>query len=256
MRFVCAGDASELALAGDRGAQPPAGATAQTRGLFASISAAMSGAPFASLSAAAVTERRTNTSFPGELEHCAGQKGCPVITGAGARTKRIAGLKNLDIYALALYVDPAAAHSVLQPKLKGVAAQGLARDQTLFDELLAADSVEKTLKIVITSKLVKQRAFLEALEERLEPPLKQAGELAALEAFKRQFDDAPFRKGFEITFDWKGPKLVTKLDGKQVGAITNHQLARALLEIYIGRDPASRPAKESIGQGLSEIVLG
>lgn len=50
-----------------------------------------------------------------------------------ARTKRIAGLKNLDIYALALYVDPAAAHSVLQPKLKGVAAQGLARDQTLFD---------------------------------------------------------------------------------------------------------------------------
>lgn len=43
---------------------------------------------------------------------------------------------------------------------------------------------------------------------------------------------------------------------QQVGAITNHQLARALLEIYIGRDPASRPAKESIGQGLSEIVLG
>ncbi|KAL4448872.1 hypothetical protein ABPG77_007589 [Micractinium sp. CCAP 211/92] len=216
----------------------------------------MSGIPFASLTAAAVTERRTNTLFPGELEHCAGQKGCPVIAGAGARTKRIAGLKNLDIYALALYVDPAAARSVLQPKLNGVAAGSLAGNQALFDELMAADGVEKTLRIVITSKLVKQRNFLEALEERLEPPLKQAGELAALEAFKRQFDDAPFRKGFEVTFDWRGPRLVTKLDGKQVGSITNRQLARALLEIYIGRDPASRPAKESIGQGLADIVLG
>lgn len=84
---MCAGDASELALAGDRGAQPPAGPGLQplppARGLFASLSAAMTGAPFASPAATAVTERRTNTSFPGELEHCAGQKGCPVITGAG-----------------------------------------------------------------------------------------------------------------------------------------------------------------------------
>ncbi len=137
-------------------------------------------------------------------------------------------------------------------------------------------------------------------------------------------------QGFEVTFDWRGPRLVTKLDGKQVGqlllsmplfgrgstlaaallvalcmarqrskwhlvlpavspcaatvppwpdmsapqpanhkhvhtlslpagqvgSITNRQLARALLEIYIGRDPASRPAKESIGQGLADIVLG
>lgn len=175
---------------------------------------------------------------------------------------------------------------------------------------MAADGVEKTLRIVITSGLVKQRAFLDALEERLEPPLKkvwcarpgwvgldgsvfgsrapslwmrwrgvagaaaccklascywlisshakpptapvhtlqagglltacsrlaptsptwpqplllhtfyctlQAGELAALDAFKRQFEGAPFRKGFEVTFTTAGNKLTTQLDGKQVG---------------------------------------
>lgn len=81
---------------------------------------------------------------------------------------------------------------------------------------MAADGVDKTLRIVITSGLVKQRAFLEALEERLAPPLQAAGELAALAAFRRQFDAASFRKGMEITFVASGSRLTTKIDGKQV----------------------------------------
>lgn len=50
-----------------------------------------------------------------------------------SRTKRIAGIKDLDIYALALYVDPAAARSVLQPKFKGASSDGLVRSQALYD---------------------------------------------------------------------------------------------------------------------------
>ena len=38
---------------------------------------------------------------------------------------------------------------------------------------MSHEGIEKTLRIVITSGMVKQRPFLEALEERLEPPLKQ-----------------------------------------------------------------------------------
>lgn len=32
---------------------------------------------------ARATRRRTGTVFPGELEHCAGKRGCPIIAGAG-----------------------------------------------------------------------------------------------------------------------------------------------------------------------------
>jgi hypothetical protein len=84
-------------------------------------------------------------------------------------------------------------------------------------ELVAAEGVEKTLRIVVTSGLVKRGAFLEALEERLAPPLQAAGELAALAAFRSQFDAASFRKGLEITFVASGSRLTTKIDGKQVG---------------------------------------
>lgn len=41
----------------------------------------------------------------------------------------------------------------------------------------------------------------------------------------------------------------------QVGTIRNACLARALLNIYVGRDPVSKPGKEAIGEGLAAMVL-
>lgn len=41
----------------------------------------------------------------------------------------------------------------------------------------------------------------------------------------------------------------------QVGTISNKALARSLLDIYLGRDPASKGAKESFGAGLASMVL-
>ncbi|EFN51273.1 hypothetical protein CHLNCDRAFT_55230 [Chlorella variabilis] len=230
--------------------------------MFASIGAGLLGSPAAP---PPVQEKRTGTVFPGELEYCAGRRGCPAIAGAGARTKRIAGVKNLDIYALGLFVDPSAVRGALQGKFRGADPASLAKDQKLFDgsdctrlsaaELVSHEGIEKTLRIVITSGMVKQRPFLEALEERLEPPLKQAGELEALQRFKRQFDGAPFRRGLQITFCASGTKLTTTIDGKQVGTIASRQLTRALLDIYLGTNPASKGAKDSFGRGLASMVL-
>ena len=39
---------------------------------------------------------------------------------------------------------------------------------------MAAEGVEKTLSLVMTAGLVKRQNFLDALAERLEPPLKKA----------------------------------------------------------------------------------
>ena len=56
---------------------------------------------------------------------------CPLH--CSARTKRIVGIKNLDIYALALYVDRGAARSALHGRFRGASAASLAADQALFD---------------------------------------------------------------------------------------------------------------------------
>lgn len=51
-----------------------------------------------------------------------------------ARSKRLVGIKNLDIYAVALFVDPTAVHSALGGHFRGASCpEALARDQALFD---------------------------------------------------------------------------------------------------------------------------
>ncbi len=78
-------------------------------------------------------------------------------------------------------------------------------------------SFEKSLRLVISFGSLKRDTFLEALEERMEPPMKKAGEASSLEAFKRQFDDVAFKKGTELVFVVQdGGQLVTKVDGSQV----------------------------------------
>jgi hypothetical protein len=98
--------------------------------------------PFASLSfwerhpsPAAVKEKRTGTVFQGEFCLRSGQRGaCPHIVGMGVRSKRLAGIKNLDVYALALYVDEGFAKGALRRKFPaGTAVEDVARQQsTLF----------------------------------------------------------------------------------------------------------------------------
>lgn len=88
MRLVARGDASGLFTPADA---PSAACSSSDGGLrallartpFASIGAGLPGPAAAAASSATVTERRTKTVFPGELEYCAGRKGCPVVAGVG-----------------------------------------------------------------------------------------------------------------------------------------------------------------------------
>lgn len=48
------------------------------------------------------------------------------------------------------------------------------------------------------------------------------------------------------------PALRSRL---QVGTIASRQLTRALLDIYLGTNPASKGAKDSFGRGLASMVL-
>ena len=81
---------------------------------------------------AAVKERRTGVAFPGDFCYSATQRVCPVIVGTGARSKRLAGIKNLDIYALGLFVAEGAARRELA-RFRGATPESLAASQALFD---------------------------------------------------------------------------------------------------------------------------
>ena len=242
IKFESRGDASALiprALA-----QPP----------FASLGWTFPGAS-SSTPLVSIREKRTGTQFAGEFCYRSGQSECPRLTGAGTRTKKVAGIKSLDIYALAFYVDEPAARSHLHHRYTNKTAEQIAKDPQLFAELSKATSIEKSLVLVITSGLVKRKNFLEALEERLEPPMTKANENAALQAFKQQFDNVTFRKGLKITFTFTGGKLVTKADGKELQTLSNKTLAEVLLDIYTGGNPVSPAAKKAFATGLARMVL-
>ena len=99
--------------------------------------------PFAALSGSLAasrpklrTERHTGLEFPAEF--CSrGRDGCAQLEGVGVRAKRIAGLKNVNVYALGIYIDEAAALKALAPKHKAKPAAALAKDAALFAGALA-----------------------------------------------------------------------------------------------------------------------
>lgn len=200
-----------------------------------------------------VKEKRTGTIFEGEF--CLRSKrNCPVVVGVGARTKKIAGIKSLDIYALALYVDENAAKGALHKRFKDKRSDQVAKDQSLFKELIHATGIEKSLVLVITSGLVKRKNFLEALNERLTGPMTNAKETKALDEFTTQFDNVNFRKGLQISFTFSGNALTTKADGKIIKTIKNKVLSDVLLSIYLGDNPVSLGAKNAFAEGLAAMV--
>lgn len=84
--------------------------------------------------------------------------------------------------------------------------------------MVNADNVPKALRLVITYGGLTKSTFLNALDQRLMEPVKQAGDLAALQAFRAQFDSVDLKKGSVFTFvTGRAGKLVTSFGDKQVG---------------------------------------
>lgn len=163
-------------------------------------------------------------------------------------------MKNINVYAVGLYVDPKGARSVLG-KYASTTSGSTATDQALLDEVINSSAFEKTLRIVISFGGVKQSNFWSALEERLAPPLKQAGDTQALQQFEKMFDNVEWKKGLPLSFTCgRDQSLTTSIDNKEVGTIKSPNLCKALFDTYLGSNPVSPSAKESISQGLARMV--
>ncbi|GIL50624.1 hypothetical protein Vafri_6760 [Volvox africanus] len=199
-------------------------------------------------------EPATGYAFPPEYCYLR-EKNCPSLAGLGVRSKKII-IKDINVYALGIYVDVAAAKSALS-SFKKKSAEELVKDQSFYNAVVSAGNVEKTLRLVISSRLVDQKKFLDALEERLAPRLTKAGEPGTLVEFKKQFDGVHFERGLEIAFTCPdNKKLVTKIGGQQKGVIASGALCSSLFDIYLGSDPVSKDAKDTFGRSLAASFHG
>lgn len=97
----------------------------------ASVSSAASSAhpPGRLVIGKSMQEPGSGTVFEGQLCAAKGPSDCRDLVAVGLRSKRLLGLKNIDVYSIALFVDPTSLQKELAGKIKGHSAESLAKDQ-------------------------------------------------------------------------------------------------------------------------------
>lgn len=205
------------------------------------------------LHGADVVAPNTNAQFPAELKTPVGVQR---LTGTGVRTRTVLKVK---VYTFGLYVDGDGARTALAP-WRGKSAADLARDESLFTELLKG-SFPMTMRLVMTRD-VGGGQMAEAFDEALAPRVAQAaqrgmpGGAEALGRFRALFT-SELKSGAELLFTWApGDKLLVSIGGRQVGEIQNRALAWALFDVYLGPKPISADGKKSVIARLPEVIGG
>jgi hypothetical protein len=164
--------------------------------------------------AAIVAPARTSVKEPStglslEAEHCVSRFACAQLLASGVRSKRVAGLANVKVYALGLYADAAAVKRALSARFKGKAASGSDVAEAVKD----LHDVERNLQLVF-ARSVDGATVAGALSERLEGKVGKAS--PALATFKAAFAGAKMERGSVVNLSAsRGGKLTVQLLGGQ-----------------------------------------
>lgn len=176
-----------------------------------------------------VKEPSTGVEFDGTVE---GLK----CVGAGVRVKKI-GPVRVKVYAVALYVDANGAKA--------------ANDA----ENLMTGSYERKVVVKLVRN-VKADTFWGALADALRPRMgaKAFEGSEASKKLKDFFHEAgKLENGSAVTLHWKQPsELCVGANGKKV-SIASKELATALFDVYLGKDPVSPPALKSFKEGIQKL---
>lgn len=204
----------------------------------------------AALQGSEVSEPTTQVRFPTELQ---APTGVQLLGGTGVRTRTMLKVK---VYAFGLYVDGPGARAALGA-WRGKSAAELARDQSLYNELLKGAS-PMTLRIVMTRNVGADQmseAFNEALTPRVAKAAERgmAGGAEALAKF-RAFFTSELSNGTEVLFSWAGNTLKGTISGQPVGEIENAALCWALFDVYLGDKPISPDGKKTVVARLPAIL--
>lgn len=205
------------------------------------------------LHGAARVQSSTTVDFPTELQTSAGVQ---LLTGTGVRLRTIF---NVKVYTFGLYVDADRGRRALA-SWRGKSAAELARDASLYDELLKG-SFPMTMRLVM-ARGVSARQMADAFDEALAPRVAQAaqrgmpGGSEALGRFRALFT-SELRNRTALLFTWgPGDKLLVSIGGRQVGEIENRALCWALFDVYLGAKPISPDGKKGVVARLPEVIRG
>lgn len=173
------------------------------------------------------------------------------LLGTGIRVKKIGPVK-VNVYAVGIYADAGKATSELS---KYSSAADLSKNAGFYQDSITSP-FEKTLVLKMARK-VGTETMVEALTDAVKPRMGGAGQ-QQLADFQSMLLSAVSKqgaavKGMQFGFVCKPGNVCVSIDGKEAGSIASDQLRNSLLDVYLGSDSVSPPAKQSFAAGIAAL---
>ncbi|KQK01628.1 fatty-acid-binding protein 2 isoform X2 [Brachypodium distachyon] len=203
------------------------------------------------------TEPKTGIKFPTLLEDNSNPT-AEVLVGMGFRSMKIMRVKNLNLYAFGLYIQPDSICNKLGPKYASVPVAEL-KDHPDFYEDLLRENIHMTVRLVVSYNGLSIGAVRDAFEKSLCFRLQKMNphtDYHCLKTFGSYFsEDIRIPVGTKIDFrQTSDGQLITEIDGKQIGAVQSRDLCRAFFDMYIGDPPVSVETKQDIAQNVGGLI--
>ncbi|KAF0902565.1 hypothetical protein E2562_018061 [Oryza meyeriana var. granulata] len=184
--------------------------------------------------------------------------GLKVLVGMGFKGVKIMRVKNLDLYAFGLYLQPNTISEKLGPKYASVPTIKLKDSPDFYDDLLR-ENLPMRVRLVVHYNGLSIGAVRDVFEKSLGLRLQKMNpntDYHCLKTFGSYFnEDIPIPAGTKIDFcQTSDGQLITEIDGRQIGAVKSKDLCRALFGMYIGDSPVSLEAKKDIGQNVAGLM--
>ncbi|KAF7100087.1 hypothetical protein CFC21_101644 [Triticum aestivum] len=202
-------------------------------------------------------EPKTGIKFPAFLE----DDSCPattVLVGVGFKGMKIMRVKNLNLYAFGLYMQPNTICEKLGPKYASVPTTNLKDDPDFYNDLLR-ENLHIRLRLVVNYKGLSIGAVRDVFEKSLGLRLRKINpntDYHCLKTFASYFTkDIPIPAGTKIDFcQTSDGQLITEIDGRQISAVESKDLCRAFFDMYIGDSPVSLEAKREVARNVAGLM--
>ncbi|KAL6861195.1 hypothetical protein ACP4OV_016895 [Aristida adscensionis] len=203
------------------------------------------------------TEPKTGIKFPASLEDDSSSP-ATVLVGIGFKGMRIMRVKNLNLYAFGLYMQPNSVCEKLGPKYASVPITKLMDNPDFYNDLLR-ENLHIRLRLVVNYKGLSIGAVRDVFEKSLGLRLQKINpntDYHCLKTFGSCFtEDIPIPVGTKIDFcQTSDGQLITEIDGRQIGAVRSKDLCKAFFDMYIGDSPVSLEAKKKVAQNIAGLI--
>ena len=216
---------------------------------FLTLAAVATGA-ISSPAQAPIIEPHSGISFPASLSPPGGGTE-QWLTGAGIR--------ELTVFIVGLYVDRQAARATLAGYASRPAESPM-EDAAFYRRLLDLQFA-MSLRLVLARDIAGAdigKAFDEALRPRLAQQGAAAGQAGhALQQFRGYFEVGQLATGTEIIFSCSPEgRPVTALAGTPHRSLDSRPLCEALFDVYLGTKPISESGRRAVIAGFPEVLTG